>query len=187
MLYPPSWTGSGEFSHGISHLLTCTRANTACKVAAFGAPRWAFSETFWLGDMALSEMEVKLCEAYERRGRPDLAHCVRNARAHQLLDAFFGTDLYTPAEWLKDFLSHFYAMKLILDPGSRFERMTSIRQWDIETEKKYKGDEGLALVKQLDQERFKTRVPSRIVYPTQRMIGRMWRGCRRIIGRKADP
>jgi hypothetical protein len=73
----------------MDHWLTLARAGTTSKVAAFGAPRWAYSKSFWEGEMALSEVEVKLCEVYERQGRADLAHCVRNARVHQLLDPFF--------------------------------------------------------------------------------------------------
>jgi hypothetical protein len=143
----------------VNHLLTFTRANTTCKVAAFGAPRWALSQSFWEGDMALSERVVKLCEAYERQGRADLAHCVRNARVHQLLDPFLGTDFYNQNECLHHFLSNRHAMIMTLDPSSSskessldgeamkstlhpssiLELNTLIHQWEIETEKKVRG------------------------------------------------
>ena len=166
----------------MDHLLTFARAGTTSKVAAFGAPRWAYSESFWEGDMALSEVEVKLCEAYERQGREDLAHCVRNARVHQLLDGFFGDDMYSG--WrAKEFLSTRQAMKSTFNPGSSPEAMT-IQEWDIETERKYEGDEGLALVKELMQRQLDARSWSRIVYPLQRMMRRSWKRCRKIMGRR---
>jgi hypothetical protein len=169
------------FASSMDHLLTFARAGTTCKVAAFGAPRWAYPEGFWEGNMALSDMEIKLCEAYERQGREDLAHCVRNARVHQLLDPFFGTNMYFP--WRgKEMLSHLHAMKSTFNPGSSPETMT-IQQWLTETEKKYEGDEGLALVKELNQRQLDTRSSSRIVYPLQRMMRRSWKRCRKILGR----
>jgi hypothetical protein len=45
--------------------------------------------------MALSDMEIQLCEAYHRHGRADLAECVESARVHQRLNGFFGTNLYS--------------------------------------------------------------------------------------------
>jgi hypothetical protein len=157
--------------------------------------------------MALSEVEVKLCEAYERQGRDDLAYCVRNARVHQLLDSFFGTNFYTPAECLHSFLSSRHAMRLTLDPGSISEEFlldreamksalhpgsprglwTLIDQWETETERKYEGDEGLALVKELNQRQLETRSRSKIVYPWQRMMRRSWKWCRKIMGRTREP
>jgi hypothetical protein len=153
--------------------------------------------------MALSEREIKLIEAYERHGREDLAHCVRNARVHQLLDPFFGTDHYDPAEYLHSFLSSRHAMMSIMDPGliseessldhdaiksslhpgSRREMWTLINQWEAETEKKYEGDEDLALVKDLYQRFWQDWSRSKIVYPSQRVMRRSWKRCREIIGK----
>lgn len=153
--------------------------------------------------MALSEREVKLCEAYERQGRADLAHCVRNARVHQLLDPFLGTDFYNQNECLHHFLSNRHAMIMTLDPSwcseessldreamkstlhpsSILELNTLIHQWEIETEKKYEGDEGLALVKELNQRFWPNWSRSKIVYPFQRVMRRSWKRCREIIGK----
>jgi len=164
----------------MDHLLTFHRAGTTSKVAAFGAPRWAYSESFWEGEMALSEVEVKLCEAYERQGRADLAYCVRNARVHQLLDAFFGTNMYFP--WrAKELLSHLHAMKTTFNPGSSPEAMT-IQQWLTETERRYEGDEGLALVKELNRRQLEARSSSRIVYPVHEVMRRSWKRCRKVVG-----
>jgi hypothetical protein len=181
---PPYWIGSGKatlLAIYMTNLLTSARAGTTCKVHAFGGPRWAQPEHFWEGDMTLSPKEIKLIEAYERQGREDLAHCVRNARVHQLLDGFFGHNMYFP--WRgKEMLSHLHAMKLTFNPGSSPETMT-IQQWLTETEKKYEGDEGLALVKELNQRQLETRSRSRIVYPLQRVMRRSWKRCRKFMRR----
>jgi len=169
------------FANYMYYLLTLNRANTTCKVAAFGGPRWAQPDHFWEGNMALSENELKLIEAYERHGREDLAHCVRNARIHQLLFGFFGHNMYTP--WCtKEFLSSRHAMKSTLNPGSSPKAIT-IQEWDIEIKRKYEGDEGLAMVRELDQRQLETRSRSDIVYPLQRVMRRSWKCCRKIMGR----
>ena len=203
--YPPYWIGSGKAAGQLQymdHLLTFDRANTTCKTHAFGGPRWAQARHFWGGDMSLSERETKLIEAYERHGRAYLADCVRNARVHQLLDSFFGTDFYTPSEYLHDFLSNRHAMRFTLDPGSISEEFlhdreamksaihpgspremwTLIYQWEAETKEKYEGDEGLALVKELNRRQLEARSRSRIVYPFQRMMRRSWKRCRKVVG-----
>ena len=190
-------------ANSINHLLTFHGAYTTCKAHAFGGPRWAQPEHFWAGDMTLSPKEIKLIEAYERQGRTDLAECVRNARVHQLLDPFFGTDFYTPSGYLHEFLSSRHAMRLTLDPGSISEEFlldpeamksalhpgspremwALIQQWETETEKKYEGDEGLALVKELDKRKWEAFSRSKIVYPLQEMMRRSWKRCRKIMGR----
>ena len=142
------------------------RAETTCKTAAFGAPRWALSQAFWDGDMALSELEVKLCEAYERRGRQDLADCVKNARVYQLLDSYLGTDFYTYEDNLRRyFLGHFHAMQRTLDPSCTLDTSTSIPRWISQMTKKHEGDEGLTVVKEMDRQSHKARMHSRVIYP----------------------
>jgi len=164
-------------------LLTSDRANTTCKVAAFSGPRWAQPDHFWEENMTLSDKEVKLIEAYERHGRADLAHCVKNARIHQLLFCFFDDDkfLYTTYK-SKKFMSCRHAMKSVFEPDSTPEAIT-IQQWDMEMERKYEGDEGLAIVRELDQRQLETRSRSDIVYPLQRVMRRSWKCCRKITGR----
>lgn len=149
-------------------------------MAAFGAPRWAYPENFWAGDMALSDMEIKLCEAYERQGRADLAHCVRNARVHQLLDGYFGYDMYRPGR-REEFLVSRHAMISIFNADSSPEATTSVEQWEIETAEKYDGDEGLALVKKIDEQGYEARTRSKLVYPLQRAMRVVWKRCRSIV------
>jgi hypothetical protein len=157
-------------------LAKCPRAETACKTAAFGAPRWALSQAFWDGDMTFSELEVKLCEAYERRGRDDLAHCVKNARAYQLLDSYMGTDFYTYEDDLRGyFLGHFHAMQRTLDPNCRLDTSTSISQWISQMTTKHEGDEGLAVVKELDRQSYKARRHSKVIYPLKRFFTKWMR------------
>jgi len=148
-----------------------TRAETTCKTAAFGAPRWALSQAFWDGDMALSELEVKLFEAYESHGRQDLAHCVKNARVYQLLDSYLGTDFYTYEDNLRRyFLEHFHAMQRTLDPSCTLDTSTSIPPWISQMTKKHEGDEGLAAIKELDRQSSKARMHSRVIYPLKHLI-----------------
>jgi hypothetical protein len=157
-------------------LAECTRAETRCKTAAFGAPRWALSQAFWDGDMALSELEVKLFEAYERLGRQDLAHCVKNARIYQLLDSYLGTDFYTYEDNLRRyFLGHFHAMQRILDPSCSPDTSTSIPQWITRMSEKHEGDEGLAAVKEMDRQSYKARMHSRVIYPLKHFFTRWLR------------
>jgi len=82
----------------------------------------------------------------------------------------------------EEFLSHRHSMKSILDPGSTFEATTSFRQWELETESKYEGDEGLALVKELNRRQLENRSSSGIVYPLQRIMRRSWKRCRKAVG-----
>jgi hypothetical protein len=125
--------------------------------------------------MELSDLEIKLSAAYEKHGREDLAYCVKNARVHQLLHGFFGEDLYSPAGGLPGLLSYLQALKTTLDPGST-HAATSLPEWDISAEMKYREDEGLEQVKKLDRERFKSKTRSEIVYPLQRAALRIWKG-----------
>lgn len=48
------------------------------------------NEDFWCGRDDLNEYEQRLCSAYERFERPDLAECVRGARLHQRLEMAIG-------------------------------------------------------------------------------------------------
>lgn len=65
----------------------CRSANTTCKIHAFSAPEAIFCTNEWaLGDNAMTEGELMLCEAYERRGRSDLAECVKTGRKYQRLE-----------------------------------------------------------------------------------------------------
>lgn len=170
-----------QYTHRICYPLTNARANTTCKTAAFGAPRWAYPDSFYYGDMALSQMELKLCEAYTRQGREDLAHCVKNARVHQLLDGFFETDLYSVQGDLDGFLPYFHAMQATLDPDCVVDKSTSVHQWIFLTEKKYEGDEGLALVKALGQRNVQTRTTSKIAFPLKQAFSRVWNRFRKSV------
>lgn len=125
--------------------------------------------------MELSENEVKLCGAYERRGRDDLAHCVKTARVHQLLDAFLGSDLYSMEPAVNGyFLAYLHAVQRTLDPSCSPDTSTSVFEWIAKMEEKHQGDEVLALVKELDQQMWKTRRPSRIIYPLKQFLSLLW-------------
>jgi hypothetical protein len=166
-------------------LLTIVRATTTCKIAAFGAPRWAYSDTFWSGDMALSDMEIQLCEAYHRHGRADLAECVKSARVHQHLDGFFGTDLFSSFGYVEDLRESLHALQSTLDPNCDHEMWKSVREWQHSTEKKYQGDDGLELAKRLDRQHRETRTRSEFVYPLKRTMGLIRKGLRKMMGADA--
>jgi len=121
--------------------------------------------------MILSDREVKLCEAYERLGRDDLALCVKNARVYQLLDGFVGTDFYTNADDLRGFfLGRLHAMQRTLDPSCSPHTSSTIPQWINQMLEKHNGDQGLAVVKELDQQNSKARKPSKVIYPVKKFL-----------------
>jgi hypothetical protein len=59
----------------------------------------------------MTEGEIMLCEAYDRRGRLDLSHCVRSGRKYQRLEYLLGSQgmfLYdgpTGLKWLLGWLN----------------------------------------------------------------------------------
>ena len=66
-------------------------AHTSCKTHAFSAPEAICGTRKWaLGDNAMTEGELMLCAAYERRGRSDLAQCVKTGRKYQRLEGVVG-------------------------------------------------------------------------------------------------
>jgi hypothetical protein len=163
--------------------LITLRAETTSKTAAFGAPGWAVDESFLRGDMALSGGELRLCDAYEKYGRKDLADCVRGARVYQLLDAFLSVDWYSKGE-VDGFLPYFQAMIKVLDPGDRREPATSLQQWVMETQKIYEKEDGLAGVLELDRLRRKgSRRRSIVIYPVQRCVLGVFKACRKALAR----
>lgn len=143
-----------------------------------------YGDAFWTGDMALSAMELMLCEAYERNGRLDLAECVKGARVHQLLDAFFSEDLYSFDGDLDQLLPTLHAMTTTLIPGADPEHITSLRTWEIKTEQIYVKDEGLPGIRELQQIVNKGgRRPSTVLYPIKKWIGRIWQRCQGLFSR----
>jgi hypothetical protein len=163
--------------------LIALRAETTSKPAAFGAPGWAVDESFLRGDMALSGGELRLCEAYEKYGRKDLADCVRGARVYQLLDAFLSVDWYSSGE-VDGFLPYFQAMFKILDPNDKREPAKSLDQWVMETQKIHEKEDGLAAVLELDRVRRQgSRRRSIVVYPVQRCVLGVFKACRKALAR----
>jgi len=132
--------------------------------------------------MPLSPLELKLCTAYERQGRGDLAQCIKSARVYQLLDGFLETDLYSPGRALS-VLPYLHAMRSILDPSWTPEpfKPVPIWFWIKSMAKQREGEEGVALVQRLDYRNRKGRVPSKIVYPLKRTLCWAWKGFRNII------
>jgi hypothetical protein len=91
MRSPQSLIGNSECSYHLFGNVSYISANTTCKTHAFSAIEAIFGTKDWLfGNNTLTEGEVMLCEAYEQRGRSDLADCVRNGRKYQRLEYVIG-------------------------------------------------------------------------------------------------
>jgi hypothetical protein len=91
MRSPQSLIGNSECFCHLPGNVSYISANTTCKTHAFSAIEAIFGTKDWLfGNNALTEGEVMLCEAYEQRGRSDLADCVRNGRKYQRLEYVIG-------------------------------------------------------------------------------------------------
>ncbi|OCF43222.1 hypothetical protein I317_02930 [Kwoniella heveanensis CBS 569] len=79
----------------ITGLVDWEWAYATSKAEAFAAPTACFGSEEYDGPVnALHPSEMKLMEAYEQLGRPDLAECVKNGRFYHRLAVFLG---YPPA------------------------------------------------------------------------------------------
>jgi hypothetical protein len=154
-----------------------TRAQTTCKTAAFRSPRWIVFLDYLFDYAGQTDREEKLCAAYERRGRKDLADCVRDGRVYELLTAFLSEDVYGVDD---RFPEQFHALVKVLDPDSLEEKQTDVRQWQIRRENRFPDDTVMKRMGTLSlRVRKGRRGESRVAYPTQRWASRMWKRFRK--------
>jgi hypothetical protein len=156
-----------------------TRAQTTCKTAAFRSPRWIVFANYLIDYAGQTDREEKLCAAYESRGRKDLADCVRDGRVYNLLTAFLSEDVYGVDD---KFPEQFHALVKVLDPDSREERQTRIRQWQIRRENRYPDDTVMKGMADMGLRVWKSQKQSRVAYPLQRWASRVWKECRKAVG-----
>lgn len=152
---------------------------TTCKMAAFSAPRWATSDNYLTLDYVPTDLELGLCQAYERRGRTDLAECVRAGRVHNMLLSFLSLTSSFPRD---SFVKEFYALTKVLDPDSQEELETVMWEWPIKRADKRAGDPVLKKVMEMRDRNRKSRNESRLAYPVQRFVSRLWKGFRETFG-----
>jgi hypothetical protein len=77
----------------VTRLKLIFRAYTSPREEAFASPNvfWA-CEKYWQGDNSLSIEEYLLIDEYEKRGRPDLADCIRSGRKYNRLNHVLGSE-----------------------------------------------------------------------------------------------
>jgi hypothetical protein len=78
------------------------------------------------------------------------------------------------------FLAYFHALQRTLDPSCCPDSSISKWEWIAKMEGKYEADEGLAMVKELDQRMWKARRPSRVVYPLKQVFSLPWKLMKRM-------
>lgn len=119
---------------------------------------WLYEgDEFQMGDNQLSIEEKMLCEAYEQRGRNDLAECVRNGRVYQRLRYILHCgDFVTLPD--SNVLGGLNGLTSAINPTAVLP--SSLTQWEEQAMKQHSANPDLTSVMELDARLKITRQPA---------------------------